>query len=67
MSHLFEPFTPDLFKDQTGLNAHENEAIYIRWVNAKINYANYLNMKAMNESLKEIIRLLQDNGPPVNR
>jgi len=67
MSHLFEPFTPDLFKEQTGLNAYENEAIYIRWVNAKINYANYLNMKAMNDSLKEIIRLLQENGSPVQK
>jgi len=64
MSQFFEPFTPDLFKEQTGLNAHENEAIYIRWVNSKINYANYQNMKAMNESLQEIIRLLKENGAP---
>ena len=65
MSHFFEPFTPELFKEHTGLNAHENEAIYIRWVNARINYANYLNMKSMNDSLREIIRLLQQNGPPL--
>jgi hypothetical protein len=64
MSHFFEPFTPEIFKDETGLAAHENEAIYIRWVNAKINYANYLNMKAMNESLQEIIRILEENGTP---
>ena len=65
MTHFFEPFTPELFKEQTGFTAHENEAIYIRWVNSKINYANYQNMKAMNESLQEIIRLLKQNGTPV--
>ena len=64
MTHFFEPFTPEVFKDETGLNAHDNEAIYIRWVNAKINYANYLNMKAMNDSLQEIIKILKENGPP---
>ena len=64
MTNFFEPFTPEAFTDQTGLNAHDNEAIYIRWVNAKINYANYLNMKAMNDSLQEIIKILKENGPP---
>ena len=64
MSQFFEPLTPEVFKGETGLAAQENEAIYIRWVNAKINYANYLNMKAMNESLQEIIRILKENGPP---
>lgn len=62
MTHLFEPFTPELFKQQTGLNAHENEAIYLRWVNTQINYANYQNMKEMNVSLKEIIDLLKDGA-----
>jgi hypothetical protein len=62
MTHLFEPFTPELFKQQTGMNAHDNEAIYLRWVNSQINYANYQNMKAMNDSLKEIISLLKDGA-----
>ena len=61
MTHLFEPFTPELFRQQTGLNAHENEAIYIRWVNTQVNYANYQAMKEMTQSLKEIIRLLTEN------
>ena len=60
MTLLFEPFTPELFKQQTGLNAQENEAIYIRWVNSQINYANYQNMKQMNESLQQIIGLLKE-------
>ncbi|HEU4632470.1 MAG TPA: hypothetical protein VFS22_00705 [Flavisolibacter sp.] len=60
MTHLFEPFTPELFKQQTGMDAHDNEAIYLRWVNSQINYANYQNMKSMNESLKEIISLLKE-------
>jgi len=60
MTHLYEPFTPELFKIYTGLNAQENEAIYIRWVNAQINYANFENMKEMNASLKEIILLLKE-------
>ena len=64
MNHLFEPFTPEIFKQQTGMNAKDNEAIYLRWVNTQINYANFLNMKDMNESLKEIIRLLSDNAYP---
>ena len=64
MTQLFEPFTPELFKKQTGLNAQDNEAIYIRWVNSQINYANYLNMKEMTNSLKEIISLLKQNEYP---
>ena len=60
MNHLFEPFTPEMFKQQTGLDAMDNEAIYIRWVNSQINYANYQNMKEMNVSLKEIVRLLNE-------
>ena len=62
MTHHFEPFTPELFKQQTGLNADENEAIYVRWVNTQINYANYEAMKEMTESLKEIIKLLNENN-----
>lgn len=61
MTHQFEPFTPELFKQQTGLNAHENEAIYVRWVNTQINYANYQAMSQMTQSLKEILRLLNEN------
>lgn len=62
MTQLFEPFTPELFKQQTGMDAHDNEAVYLRWVNSQINYANYQNMKAMNESLKEIISLLKQGA-----
>ena len=58
----FEPFTPDVFTKQTGLNAFENEAIYIRWVNTQINYANYLQMQAMNTSLQEIIGILKEGA-----
>ena len=61
MTHHFEPFTPELFKQETGLNAHENEAVYVRWVNTQINFANYQSMKEMTQSLKEIIRLLKEN------
>lgn len=62
MTQLFEPFTPELFKQQTGMNANENEAVYLRWVNSQINYANYQNMQAMNASLKDIISLLKDGA-----
>ncbi|HEY6955155.1 MAG TPA: hypothetical protein VI385_07915 [Flavisolibacter sp.] len=62
MTPTFEPFTPELFKQQTGLNAHENEAIYVRWVNTQVNYANYQSMNEMTKSLKEIIRLLNENN-----
>ena len=62
MIHQFEPFTPENFRKQTGLNASENEAIYIRWVNTQINYANYIQMQAMNESLKEIITILKEGA-----
>lgn len=61
MTHQFEPFTPEAFKRETGLNAQENEAIYVRWVNTQINYANYQSMSEMTQSLKEIIRLLTEN------
>jgi hypothetical protein len=60
--NLFEPFTHEQFQEQTGLNAHDNEAIYIRWVNAQINYANFRQMREMNESLKEIIKLLKQGA-----
>ena len=62
MTHLFEPFTPERFKHDTGLNAHENEAIYLRWVNSQINYANYLQMQEMNSSLRQIIVLLKEGA-----
>lgn len=61
MTHRFEPFTPELFKQQTGLDARDNEAIYVRWVNTQVNYANYLSMQEMTKSLKEIIELLKEN------
>lgn len=62
MTELFEPFTPELFLQQTGLKAEDNEAVYLRWVNSQINYANYQNMKEMNTSLKEIIYLLKEGA-----
>ena len=61
MIHQFEPFTPAAFLQQTGLTASENEAVYIRWVNTQINYANYVQMQNMNESLKQIISILKEN------
>lgn len=60
MTNLFTPFTPDEFKKQTGLNAFDNEAIYARWVNTQINYANYQTLQQMAESLKEICSLLKE-------
>ena len=62
MTHQFEPFTPEVFKSETGMNAHENEAIYIRWVNTQINYATFQLMKEMTVSLKEIIEQLKQNA-----
>lgn len=62
MTHLFEPFTPERFKTETGLTANDNEAIYLRWVNSQINYANFLQMRDMNQSLKEIITLLKEGA-----
>jgi len=44
------------------LNAQDNEAIYLRWVNSQINYANYQNMREMNNSLREIIGLLKEGA-----
>jgi hypothetical protein len=64
MKLSFDPFTPELFQKQTGLNAQEHEGVYLRWVNAQINYENYRSMKNMNESLQEIIALLKSNGVP---
>ena len=67
MTQHLEPFTPELFKAQTGLNAYDNEAIYLRWVNSQINYANYQSMKEMTASLKEIIRLLKEGAMERNQ
>jgi hypothetical protein len=61
MTMSFEPFTPELFRKQTGFDAADNEAIYLRWVNSQINYANYQAMKEMNNSLQDIIKLLQES------
>ncbi len=58
--HLFEPFTPERFTIETGLQAHDNEAVYLRWVNSQINYANFLQMQEMNRSLKDIMTLLKE-------
>jgi hypothetical protein len=62
MTHLFEPFTPEEFKKATGLNAGDNEAIYLRWVNTQINYATFQSMREMTKSLKTIIDLLKENS-----
>jgi hypothetical protein len=61
MEPIFSPFTPEEFHKQTGLTASDNEAIYIRWVNTQINYANYQTMKEMVASLKEIRSILKEN------
>jgi hypothetical protein len=60
MTAPFTPFTPEEFRKQTGLNAADNEAIYLRWVNTHINYANYQTMQQMAGSLKEICTLLKN-------
>ena len=60
MMDIFEPFTPSLFQEQTGLSAADNEAIYMRWVNTQINLANYKAMQEMSASLKEILKRLND-------
>ncbi len=65
MTHHFEPFTPELFKEQTGLNAFDNEAIYLRWVNSQVNYANFQTMQEMSSSLKKIIQILQQGTTAV--
>jgi len=67
MKQAFEPFTPELFRKETSLAAEEHEGIYLRWVNANINYQNYLSMRRMNESLQEIIELLKQNASPVKK
>ncbi len=61
MTHQLEPFTPAEFKKVTGLNAADNEAIYLRWVNTQINYATYLSMQEMTKSLNVIVDLLKEN------
>jgi hypothetical protein len=63
MTHQLEPFTPEEFKKITGLNAADNEAIYLRWVNTQINYATYQTMQEMTKSLKVIIDLLKESAP----
>ena len=62
MTHQLEPFTPEEFKKVTGLNAADNEAIYLRWVNTQINYATYQSMQEMTASLKVIIDLLKERN-----
>ena len=64
MTHQLEPFTAEEFKKSTGLNASDNEAIYLRWVNTQINYATYQTMQEMTKSLKVIIELLQEDDQP---
>jgi hypothetical protein len=63
MTHHLEPFTVEEFNKSTGLNASDNEAIYLRWVNTQINYATYQTMQEMTRSLKVIIELLKEDNP----
>ena len=67
MMQEFKPFTPELFRTETGLKADEHEGIYLRWVNANLNYQNYLSMKNMNDSLQEIIRFLRQEDVVVRK
>ena len=62
MRNRFEPFTPEAFTEETGIDPNDNEAIYLRWVNSQLNYENYLAMKDMCLSLKEIQHLLEVNN-----
>ena len=62
MTHRFEPFTPEAYREETGFDPNDNEAIYLRWVNSQINYANYLAMKDMCLSLNEIQLLLKNSN-----
>ena len=63
MTKHFEPFTPETFKKETGFDAADNEAIYFRWVNSQINYANYKVMSEVSASLKQITQLLGETSP----
>ena len=67
MIQEFKPFTPELFSKETGLKAEEHEGLYLRWVNANINYQNYLSMKTMTDALHEIIRLLKQEDVIIRR
>lgn len=62
MINEFAPFTAEAFEKQTGLNAHEHEGVYLRWVNVNLNYQNYLSMQNMNEQLQELIQLINDRS-----
>lgn len=62
MNHLFHPFTPELFKKETGMDATENEAIYFRWLNAHMNYSNYQNLSDMARMLKELTGLIRQSN-----
>ncbi|HEY0676977.1 MAG TPA: hypothetical protein VGD17_01780 [Chitinophagaceae bacterium] len=59
MLYEFTPFTAEAFKKQTGLNAHEHEGVYLRWVNVNLNYQNYITMKNLNEQFREVVSLLK--------
>jgi hypothetical protein len=61
MTNHYEPFTPSLFKQLTGLEARDNEAVYLRWVNAQINHANFCYLQDMTESLREIVQYLREH------
>ncbi|MBA2746537.1 MAG: hypothetical protein H0U44_09960 [Flavisolibacter sp.] len=61
MENIFHPFTTEIFQKETGLVAADNEAIYFRWLNAQMNYANFKNMQQMNAYLKDIIDMLRNN------
>ena len=57
---MFEPFTPEAFRKETGMEASENEAIYIRWVNTQINYANYHHLRDMADSFRELLDRMKE-------
>ncbi len=61
MTEPFHPFTTKQFKQETGLEASENEAIYIRWLNAQMNYANYQNLQQMKDLLLELTDILKQD------
>lgn len=54
-----DPFIPENFSKETGLQAHDNPELYIKWVNMKMSYSINQNLKNLTDAINNLTEQLK--------